>query len=93
MTGRIQTFNDLIVSLGAEQVAEIAHRLLLLPAAARLTTSEAAIYLRISPSLLRTMRWRGDGPAYEGRGRLVRYTKASLDAFMRTGAAAAKEAA
>jgi hypothetical protein len=57
-------------------------RLAAFPPAARFTTDEAALYLNCSISLLRTWRWQGRGPAFEGRGRLVRYVKAKLDAFM-----------
>jgi hypothetical protein len=87
------TYHDLISKLGTDAVAAILHRIDTLPDSSRLTTHEAALYLRADPMLMRNMRWRGVGPTFEGRGKLIRYTKASLDAFMRTGAAVEKEAA
>jgi hypothetical protein len=52
------------------------------PPSARFTTAEAAAYLNCSENLLRSWRWQGRGPPFDGAGRLVRYTKASLDKFM-----------
>jgi hypothetical protein len=52
------------------------------PPSAKFTTEEVALYLNCSTSLLRTWRWQGRGPAFEGTGRMVRYTKGKLDDFM-----------
>jgi hypothetical protein len=52
------------------------------PSSARFTTEEAAVYLNCTAPLLRSWRWQGRGPPFEGKGRLVRYLKQSLDRFM-----------
>jgi hypothetical protein len=52
-----------------------------LPDDAELTEAEAAAWLHCSVSLLRQWRWQGRGPAFEGSGRRVRYSKRALDAL------------
>jgi hypothetical protein len=47
-----------------------------------LTPKAAARHLAISASQLAKLRVYGGGPAYSKAGRLVRYTKLSLDAWM-----------
>lgn len=47
----------------------------------KLTTSQAAVYLGLSKSLLNKMRLRGDGPAFLKFGRSVRYDLAALEAW------------
>jgi hypothetical protein len=47
--------------------------------ARRLTTEEAAEYLRMSPLTLRTLRHRGGGPPYMKPARKVFYDTADLD--------------
>lgn len=52
-----------------------------------LTTDEAAGYLSVAPGTLRNWRVDGQGPRANVVGRIVRYHRDSLDAFMREGAA------
>ncbi|HMM40117.1 MAG TPA: helix-turn-helix domain-containing protein [Desulfovibrio sp.] len=47
----------------------------------KLTTEEAAAYLRLQPGTLEVWRCRGRGPAYQKLGRRVVYDRADLDAF------------
>jgi hypothetical protein len=70
------------VDPGGAAQARTLMRLSALPATAKLTTEEAAVYLNCSTSLLRSWRWQGRGPKHEGTGKLVRYTKGNLDKFM-----------
>ena len=61
--------------------AETAHA----SAAARyLTPKQAAVYLSVKPKQLERLRMTGDGPAFSKVGRLVRYSRADLDAYMAT---------
>ena len=46
-----------------------------------LTVEEAARYCGISASYMNKMRVSGEGPAFEKAGRMVRYTRAALDAW------------
>jgi hypothetical protein len=52
------------------------------PPTARFTTAETALYGNWSPALLRSWRWKRKGPAFSGKGKNVRYTKANVDKFM-----------
>jgi len=52
-----------------------------------MTTEEAAVYLSVAPGTLRNWRVDGLGPRANVVGRIVRYHRDSLDAFMREGAA------
>lgn len=90
---RKYTVEDVIRDLTADQHAELVRRLHALPPEGLLTTREAVVYLRVNPNTLHAWRSRGVGPAFEGRGYMVRYRKACLDAFMRTGATDGKAAA
>jgi predicted DNA-binding transcriptional regulator AlpA len=47
-----------------------------------LNTKGAAEYLKVSKQLLDLMRLRGDGPIYCKLGRLVRYRRADLNAWL-----------
>jgi len=47
----------------------------------KLTTVEAAAYLRLQPGTLEVWRCRGRGPAYQKLGRRVVYDRSDLDAF------------
>ena len=47
-----------------------------------LTPEEAAGFLRISPETLRTWRHLGEGPRYLKMGRVVRYHRADLKAWL-----------
>jgi excisionase family DNA binding protein len=47
-----------------------------------LNTEQAADYLGLSKQQLHTWRCHGEGPPYIKLGRLVRYRRADLDAFM-----------
>jgi excisionase family DNA binding protein len=47
-----------------------------------LTTAEAADYLGVSRQYLEAARYRGDGPAVTRVGRLCRYRKSALQAWM-----------
>lgn len=49
------------------------------------TTKEAAEYIRSTPDSLKAMRSRGTGPAFARNGRIVRYTREALDAFLNGG--------
>ncbi|MCM0755302.1 helix-turn-helix domain-containing protein [Desulfovibrio aminophilus] len=49
----------------------------------KLTTVEAAAYLRLQPGTLEVWRCRGRGPAYQKLGRRVVYDRSDLDAFAR----------
>jgi hypothetical protein len=51
------------------------------PPSAKFTTNEAALYMNCRVELLRAWRWQKRGPAFEGKGRFVRYQKRNLDAF------------
>lgn len=44
---------------------------------------EAADYLGVSPQWLDLARYKGNGPKFHKLGRMIRYSKAELDAFMR----------
>ncbi|MFD1344283.1 helix-turn-helix domain-containing protein [Litorisediminicola beolgyonensis] len=52
-----------------------------------LTPADAAAYLRVSNGTLANWRSRGEGPRYRAVGRVVRYHRDDLDAFMVEGAA------
>lgn len=52
-----------------------------------LTTEQAASYLSVSPGTLRNWRSSGAGPSYHVVGRIVRYHRDDLDAFLMEGAA------
>ena len=52
-----------------------------------LTTDQAAAYLSVSAGTLANRRSRGEGPRYRAVGRMVRYHRDDLDAFMVEGAA------
>jgi hypothetical protein len=56
-------------------------RIAQLPDDAGLTEAEASAWLNCSVSLLRSWRWQGRGPAFEGSGKATRYRKDVLDAF------------
>ena len=45
-------------------------------------TKQAAAYLATSESYLEQLRWRGGGPVYWKRNRLVRYRRSGLDAWI-----------
>ncbi|QKW10871.1 helix-turn-helix domain-containing protein [Streptomyces sp. NA04227] len=53
----------------------------------RLTPVEAGKIMGVSPQTLANWRWQGIGPTYvkltPGRGGRIRYTRASVDAWMR----------
>lgn len=49
----------------------------------KLTTEEAAAYLRLRPGTLEVWRCRGRGPTYQKLGRRVVYDRKDLDAFAR----------
>lgn len=51
---------------------------------ALLTTSEAAGYLRVHPATLHRWAAAGTGPTRIGSGKLVRYRKTDLDAYLAT---------
>lgn len=52
-----------------------------------LTTSEAGLYLSVSSGTLANWRSGGNGPRYRTVGRIVRYRRDDLDAFMLEGVA------
>lgn len=52
-----------------------------------LTTEQAAAYLSVSAGTLANWRTKGTGPRYRAVGRMVRYHRDDLDAFMMEGAA------
>lgn len=52
-----------------------------------LTTDQAAAYLSVSSGTLANWRSKGNGPHYRAVGRLVRYHRDDLDAFIMEGAA------
>lgn len=52
-----------------------------------MTTDQAADYLSVSGGTLRNWRSAGAGPNYRTVGRIVRYHREDLDAFMTEGAA------
>ncbi|WP_227288019.1 helix-turn-helix domain-containing protein [Boseongicola sp. H5] len=52
-----------------------------------MTTDQAAAYLSVSNGTLRNWRSVGAGPHYKTVGRIVRYHRDDLDAFMMAGAA------
>lgn len=52
-----------------------------------MTTDQAAAYLSVSPGTLRNWRVDGQGPRANTVGRIVRYHRDDLDAFLREGAA------
>ena len=52
-----------------------------------LTTEQAAAYLSMSAGTLRNWRMNGQGPRYSVVGRIVRYHRDQLDAFLLAGAA------
>lgn len=47
-----------------------------------MTTAEAADYLRISKQKLEIDRHKGKGPAFCKIGRIVRYRKSDIDAYL-----------
>lgn len=49
------------------------------------TTKEAAEYIRSTVDSLKAMRSRGTGPEFARNGRIVRYTREALDAFLNGG--------
>lgn len=52
------------------------------------TTKEAAEYLRTTPGALKMMRFRGTGPEFRSNGgRIIRYSREALDAFLKAVAA------
>ncbi len=48
----------------------------------RITDKEAGPYCGLAPITLRTLRMRGDGPAYIKLGRAVRYDVRDLDSWL-----------
>jgi excisionase family DNA binding protein len=52
-----------------------------------LTPAEAAAYLSVSPGCMANWRSQGKGPRYHVVGKVVRYHRDQLDAFMLAGAA------
>jgi len=50
-----------------------------------MTTEQAASYLSVAPGTLRNWRVDGQGPRANVVGRIVRYHRESLDAFMDAG--------
>lgn len=52
-----------------------------------LTTEQAAAYLSVSAGTLANWRSKGNGPRYRAVGRMVRYHRDDLDAFIMEGAA------
>ena len=57
------------------------------PTSPWLTTEQAASYLSVSGGTLRNWRSSGAGPRYRTVGRIVRYHRDDLDAFLMEGAA------
>jgi hypothetical protein len=51
-----------------------------------LTTKEAALFLKVSPSWLAKARISGDGPRFIKMGRSVRYSLQALEEFKRANA-------
>jgi excisionase family DNA binding protein len=69
--------------LTREQVKQLAEHLLTEYAHPEVFDTEgAAKYLRVSHQLLELMRVDGGGPRYAKLGRLVRYRRATLDAWL-----------
>jgi len=52
-----------------------------------MTTENAAAYLSVSPGTMHNWRSKGAGPTYRTVGRIVRYHRDDLDAFLLEGAA------
>ncbi|WP_092763042.1 helix-turn-helix domain-containing protein [Jannaschia helgolandensis] len=52
-----------------------------------MTTEAAAKYLSVSTGTMHNWRSKGTGPSYRTVGRIVRYHRDDLDAFMMSGAA------
>jgi excisionase family DNA binding protein len=52
-----------------------------------LTTEQAATYLSVSAGTMRNWRMNGQGPRYSVVGRIVRYHRDQLDAYLLAGAA------
>lgn len=52
-----------------------------------MTTEGAAIYLSVSAGTMHNWRSKGIGPAYRTVGRIVRYHRDDLDAYLMAGAA------
>lgn len=52
-----------------------------------MTTEVAAKYLSVSPGTMHNWRSKGTGPSYRTVGRIVRYHRDDLDAYMMSGAA------
>lgn len=50
----------------------------------KLTTEEAAAYLRLKPGTLEVWRCRGRGPKYQKIGRRVIYDKIKIDEYIET---------
>jgi excisionase family DNA binding protein len=52
-----------------------------------MTTEQAAAYLSVSAHTMGNWRSKGEGPRYHVVGRVLRYHRDQLDAFMQAGAA------
>lgn len=52
-----------------------------------MTTENAAAYLSVSPGTMHNWRSKGAGPTYRTVGRIVRYHRDDLDAFLLAGVA------
>lgn len=57
------------------------------PSTPWLTTEQAAAYLSVHAGTMRAWRMDGRGPRYSVVGRMVRYHRNQLDAFLLAGAA------
>lgn len=47
-----------------------------------LTTKEVAAYLKLKPTALNQMRYRGEGPTFHKLGSSVRYLKSDIDEWV-----------
>ena len=65
------------------EIRELVYSALRHPTPEFLTTSQAAAYLGVSKPRMEGWRCHGGGPPFTKLGRIVRYKRSELDAFMR----------
>ncbi|MBN7483814.1 helix-turn-helix domain-containing protein [Mycobacteroides abscessus] len=77
----------------AAQVADELHPLLAQAPRQWLTPEEAADYLKVTEQKLADLRYLKEGPRFRKVGRLIRYTREDLDAWMDAGTVETRDSA
>jgi hypothetical protein len=82
VTERLLGADRLAVVVAAHVIRALADQKLLPPATDWMSTEDAAVYTRWTPKALQHHRALGTGPRFHRVGRLIRYKRQDLDAWL-----------